>query len=109
MVWEMKSPVSSKTDVFDRLHRAKDELLSLGVSGLGLFGSFVKGCHTPESDVDILVEFQPGKHGFDAFMDLSFFLEDLLGRPVELLTRESLSPYIGPEILREMEHVQVAA
>lgn len=84
-------------------------LLSLGVKDVGLFGSFVTGNQTPESDVDILVEFEPERHSFDAFMDLSFFLEDLLGRRVELVTPEGLSPHIGPHILREVERVAIAA
>jgi predicted nucleotidyltransferase len=42
-------------------------------------------------------------------MELSFLLETLMGRKVELLTRESLSPHIGPHILREVERVSVTA
>lgn len=42
-------------------------------------------------------------------MDISFLLEDVLGRKVELVTPESLSPHIGPHILREVERVPVAA
>jgi predicted nucleotidyltransferase len=42
-------------------------------------------------------------------MEVSFFLEDLLGRKVELVTSEALSPHIGPYILREVEHVPFAA
>ena len=56
-----------------------------------------------------LVEFLPGKHSFDNFMELAFLLEDLLGRKVELVTYESLSPYIGTHILREVQRVSVAA
>jgi len=42
-------------------------------------------------------------------MELSFFLEELLGRRVELVTTEALSPFIGPHILREAEDVLLAA
>ena len=61
------------------------------------------------SDIDILVEFNPEKHTFDNFMDVSFLLEDILGRKVEVVTPEGLSPYIGPHILKEIERVPVAA
>lgn len=105
----MNPPVASKQEVIERLQAAREHLASLGVIALGLFGSLVTGRHTPASDVDILVEFAPSRHTFDSFMDLSFFLEDLLGRRVELVTPESLSPHIGPHILREVERVQVAA
>jgi len=55
------------------------------------------------SDVDILVEFEPEQKTFDNFMQLAFFLEDLSGRNVDLITIESLSPHIGPYILHEVE------
>lgn len=105
----MNEPVESKAEAMERLRSARERLASLGVRGLGLFGSLLTGQHTATSDVDILVEFEPDRHTFDCFMDLSFFLEDLLGRRVELVTLESLSPHIGPHILREVERVQIAA
>lgn len=76
-----------------------------GVAKLGLFGSFVRNEQQPSSDVDLLVEFTPGQKNFDNFMQLSFFLEELLQRPVELVTPESLSPYIGPKIMDTVEYV----
>ena len=52
-----------------------------------------------------LVEFEVGRKTFDAFMKLAFLLEDLFDRRVELITPESLSPYISPHILNEIEYV----
>ncbi|MFZ4394581.1 MAG: nucleotidyltransferase family protein [Kiritimatiellia bacterium] len=105
----MNAPVSSKEEVVERLQGASRQLLSLGVKGIGLFGSFVTGQQTQASDVDILVEFEPIRHSFDSFMELSFFLEEILGRRIELVTPESLSPHIGPFIMREVERVPFAA
>ena len=105
----MSKPVQSKDEVVARLGAAGRQLSDLGVTGIGLFGSFVTGRQTATSDVDILVEFSPARHTFDSFMELSFLLEDLLGRRVELVTREALSPHIGPHILREVERVPVVA
>jgi len=102
-------PVETKEEALQRLLDAKDELAALGVIAIGVFGSFVRGYQTPTSDVDLLVEFAPDQHTFDNFMELSFFVEDLLGRRVELVTREALSPHIGPHILREVELVHIAA
>ena len=102
-------PVEDKRSIIERLRRERVALASLGVLEIGLFGSFARGEQTPESDVDLLVEFTPQQHTFDSFMDLSFFLEALLGRKVELLTRESLSPYIGERILAEVEKIHGAA
>jgi predicted nucleotidyltransferase len=79
------------------------------VKRIGLFGSFVRGEQRPESDIDLLVEFEPGKKTFDAFMELSFLLEEVLQRRFELATMESLSPYVGPHILREVEYASLAA
>ena len=84
-------------------------MASLGVRRLGIFGSFVRGEARADSDVDMLVEFEPAKKTFDNFMQLSFFLEDLLRARVELVTPESLSPYIRPYILREVEYVAFIA
>ena len=102
-------PVESKGEVIERLLGARQQLAALGVTEIGLFGSFVTGRQTPASDVDVLVDFAPDEHTFDNFMDLSFLLEDLLGRQVEAVTPQALSPYIGPHILREVERVSSAA
>ena len=92
-------------DKADVIKAAREQLVLMGVRELFLFGSFVTDRQSPESDVDILVEFEPSRVTFDNFMDLSFFLEELLRRRVELVTPESLSPHIGPAILREAERV----
>ena len=67
-----------------------------GVKKIGVFGSYVRGEQTETSDVDLLVEFE--KPTFDNFMDLLFFLEDLFGKTVDLITNRGMSPYISPRI-----------
>ena len=89
------------TIIKDNQRRIQD----FGVKRLGLFGSFVRGEQNRHSDVDLIVEFDKGKKSFDNFIHLSFFLEDLLHRPVELVTPESLSPYLRPHITQEVEYV----
>jgi uncharacterized protein len=91
------------------LEAHQSRLKALGVEKLGLFGSFVRGEQRPGSDIDLLVEFTPGKKTFDAFMELCFFWEEILERKVEVVTVESLSPYIGPHILNEVEYFDLAA
>lgn len=100
--------VQSRHDVLGALRGQQERLRALGVSRLGLFGSFGRDQAGQESDVDLLVEFQPGQKSFDNFMSLSELLETLFARRVELVTPESLSPYIGPHILREVEYFNVA-
>lgn len=105
----MGSRVDTKDTLLERILCEREQLASLGVVSIGLFGSFARGDQHSESDVDVLVEFAPDKHSFDNFMDVSFFLEDLLGRKVEVITPEALSPHIGPHILKEVERVPIAA
>jgi hypothetical protein len=97
----MMPPVQSRTDVLERLAEAADEIRGLGVGRLALFGSFARSEARAESDVDLLVEFAPERKSFEAFMLLYDLLEERLGRRVELVTTEALSPYIGPRILAE--------
>ena len=104
----MASKIKEKQDLLGALQAHMNQIQALGVRRLGVFGSFVNGQPDDHSDVDLLVEFEAGKKTFDNFIGLSLFLEDLLERPVELVTRESLSPYIGPRILAQVEYVAVA-
>lgn len=101
--------VQTKEQLFDLLSRNAPQLRGFGVKRFGLFGSFARGQPGEESDVDLLVEFEEGRKTFDNFISLAFFLEDLFGRKVDLVTPESLSPHIGPHILREVEYAQVGA
>jgi hypothetical protein len=105
----MVKKVDTKDAIVQRIMAEREQLTVLGVRSIGLFGSFVRGDQKSLSDVDILVEFMPEKHTFDNFMEVAFLLEELLGRRVELVTLESLSPHIGPHILKEVERVPIAA
>lgn len=103
-------PVQTKAQVLSLLQEYQQELQRFGVNRCGVFGSFVRDTAIHEqSDVDILVVFEPNQKTFDNFMHLSFFLEDLFGRAVDLITVESLSPYIGPRILDEVEYVSICS
>jgi predicted nucleotidyltransferase len=85
------------------------EIRALGVERLALFGSVVRGEARPDSDVDLLVQFSPGTKTYDRFLALSELLETRLGRHVELVTMEALSPFLGPRILAEAQDVLRAA
>jgi len=97
----------SKGQILSLVSRHKVQIAEFGVERLGLFGSFVREEQGSDSDVDMLVEFKSGRKTFDSFMGLAFFVEEIFGRRVELVTRESLSPYIGPSILNETEYVDL--
>ena len=70
------------------------------VRRMGLFGSFVRGEETKESDIDILVDLEDPM--FRNFMNLAFFLEYLFGRRVDLLTQEGISHRIRPYVEKEV-------
>ncbi len=101
--------IKTKQDFLNVIDQNRSHLRALGVKKIGLFGSFVRGEQRPESDLDLLVEFDPGRKTFDSFMELAFFLEELLQHRIELVTVESLRPYIGPHILKEVEYAPLAA
>jgi len=100
--------IERKKDLFALLAKHHEQLKQFGVKRWGVFGSFARGQQNTRSDVDILVEFEQGKKSFDNFMHLAFFLEEQVGRRVELVTPESLSPHIGPHILREVEYASIS-
>jgi len=105
----MRDRMVKRDRVSRRIREAEEELRGLGVRRLALFGSVRRDEAGPESDVDLLVEFEPGRKSYDNFLAVSELLESLLGRRVELVTTEALSPFIGPHILAEAEDVLRAA
>jgi uncharacterized protein len=102
-------PVLTAAEARTRLSACASEIHSMGVVRLALFGSVLRGEASEDSDVDLLVQFAPGAKTFDRFMALADLLEARLGRRVELITTEALSPFIGPRILAEARDVLRAA
>ena len=98
----------TKADILRIINEQQEKIRSFGVRRCGLFGSFRHDEITPTSDVDLFVEFEPDQKTFLNYVNLSFFLEEILGRKVELVTPESLSPYLAPDILNEVEYVVAA-
>ena len=99
----------TKERLVEQLRPIRERIEALGVHRLALFGSVVRGQARPDSDVDLLVQFDPVRKTLRNFMALAFLLEDVLQRRVELVTTESLSPHMAPHILREAEDVLHAA
>lgn len=93
------------SEITSIIQSRKSELAEkYGVSEIGIFGSVVRGEAREDSDVDVLVEFDRPT-GFIAFMDLLYYLEDLFGTKVDLVTRNALKPRIGKHILNEVMYV----
>jgi predicted nucleotidyltransferase len=88
-------------EIIDQLKSHAQEIKAcFGVKRIGLFGSFARGEQKESSDIDVLVEFE--KPTFRNFMDLSFYLEDLFGRKVDLVTVKGLRPRIRPYVEKDV-------
>ena len=99
----------TREEAVERLVASEQEIRALGVERLALFGSVLRGEARPDSDVDLLVQFSPGAKTYARFVALSELLEQRLGRHVELVTHEALSPFLGPRIVAEAHDVLRAA
>lgn len=94
----------ARQDIKSLLAQKKAELAAFHVRSLAIFGSVARGEDRPGSDVDLLVEFDQCPGMFE-FLRLKFYLEELLGRPVDLVTPEALKPQLKQRILDESVHV----
>lgn len=82
------------------------KLKEFGIRNVGLFGSYVRNEQSPDSDIDLLVDFEPEEENFDNFMAVYDFFEQLFSNEkVEVVTKNGLSPHIGPMILRDVRYV----
>jgi uncharacterized protein len=75
-----------------------------GVRDLALFGSSARGCTNAASDIDVLVAFD-GPATSARYFGVQFYLEDLFGRPVDLVTDKALRPELRPFVERDAIHV----
>jgi predicted nucleotidyltransferase len=91
-------------EVRQRILANRQIIRKYGVNKIGFFGSLVRGQQRKDSDVDLLVFFDEGQLSFDNYMDLNFYLEDLLDARVDLLTPEQISPHIMPYIQKEIRY-----
>jgi predicted nucleotidyltransferase len=89
-----------RIDEFSRRHH---------IRRLAFFGSVLRDDFTPSSDVDVLVEFEPGKTPGFAFFSMEEELSRILGRRVDLNTPNSRSKYFRDEVLAEAEELYVQA
>jgi len=91
--------------IINVLRANRAQLEQFHVRSLAVFGSVVRGEAGPDSDIDVLVEFDPGARiGLFAFARLQRYLEELLGRPVDLATPKALHKALKKRILEEAVH-----
>jgi len=92
-------------DKIKRIIRENKEILErYKVKSIDLFGSYVRNEQGEDSDIDLLVEFE--EDTYHNFINLIFTLEDLLKKEVTVVSKEDLSPYILPYVLKEVERIE---
>lgn len=79
-----------------------DELQRQGAARVGIFGSFARGDDSPDSDIDVLVVFRSAKSLLQ-LVKIEQDLSDRLGRKVDLITQDSISPLLRPQIEKDLE------
>ena len=95
--------MTNKKYILSEMKQQKRKLQNFGIVRIGLFGSYVREEQSENSDIDILIEFEPEKENFDNYMSVYDILENMFrSEKVEIVTKNGLSPYIGPQILKEV-------
>ncbi len=92
-------------DAISLLRARSDEVRSLGVRSLYLFGSTARGEAGAMSDVDLFVDYEPERFGLIELARLQARLSEVLGRPADVTTRDALHPLLEPHIVREAVRV----
>lgn len=100
--------MKSKEQIKNIIRQKGLQIKGYGVSKIGVFGSYSRGEEKEESDIDILIDFNPGSETFDNYMNLCDLLEEIFeDSEIDIVTYNGLSPIIGPKILNEVEYVEI--
>jgi hypothetical protein len=84
-----------RDDVIARLKEAEPALRARGIRRAAVFGSIARGDDHPDSDIDILVEFEPGAEGtIYEYVRLKEFIAGLFNGPVDVIDRDALKPHL---------------
>lgn len=98
--------MTTKENIINILKSHKSELSKYGVQTIGLFGSYLHNKQSAESDIDLLIDFEPEKENFDNYMAVYDIFESLFkNEKIEVVTTNGLSKYIGPKILNDVMYV----
>ena len=98
--------MTTKDHILSEIKANRSELSKLGISDIGLFGSYLRGDQSEKSDIDLLIDFEPDMENYDNYMAVYDLFERLFkNERVEIVTKNGLSPYIGPKILNDILYV----
>jgi predicted nucleotidyltransferase len=91
-----------RDDVIARLKEAEPALRARGIRRAAVFGSIARGDDRPDSDIDILVEFEPGAEGtIYEYVRLKEFISSLFSGPVDVIDRDALKPHLHAPAARD--------
>lgn len=94
-----------RDDVIAKLKEAEPALRARGVRRAAVFGSIARGDDHPDSDIDILVEFEPGAEGtIYEYVRLKEFVASLVNGPVDVIDRAALKPHLRAPAARDTFH-----
>ena len=97
--WNM----TTKDYILNTIRTNRQKLFRFGIRNVGLFGSYARNEQSDKSDIDILIDFEPEMENYDNYMAVCDIFEQLFrNEKVEIVTKNGLSPYIGPKILNEV-------
>jgi len=98
--------MKSRDYIISTIQTHKDLLEKMGIQRVGIFGSYVRNSQSLSSDIDILLDFYPEQKTFDNYMAICDYLEKLFkNEKLDIVTKNGLSPHIGPKILEEVLYV----
>lgn len=98
--------MTTKENIVKVLKSNKLKLSKFGIRNVGLFGSYIRNEQSSESDIDLLIDFEPEKENFDNYMAVCDLFEKIFkNEKIEVVTKNGLSQYIGPNILNEVQYV----
>jgi predicted nucleotidyltransferase len=98
--------MTTKDFIISTIKTHKSKLSQFGIKDIGLFGSYAREEQSAKSDIDILIDFEPDKENFDNYMVVYDYFEELFkNEKIKIVTKNGLSPYIGPSILKEVLYV----
>ncbi len=98
--------MTTRENILAILKTHKTEFFKYGVSDIGLFGSYLRNEQSAESDIDLLIDFEPEKENFDNYMAVYDLFENLFeNERIEIITKNGLSKHIGPKILNDVMYV----
>jgi predicted nucleotidyltransferase len=98
--------MSTIDEIKKTLSSEKERMKKIGISQIGIFGSYVKGSQNPDSDIDILIEITSDSAlTFFSLLKLESELSEMLNTKVDLVLKNDLKPFIAKQILSEVEYV----